>query len=69
MIEFKDNQNRNVWYYAAVQEATNSHEYEREDNKAPETWTKLLPVRDWKALEKEWSNANSSTNPGDVIIK
>ena len=41
------------WYYADVQEATNSHDYERVDNKSPETWTKINPPRDWDALEKE----------------
>jgi len=30
-------------------------------------WTKILPIRDWEALEKEWSDANSSENPGDVV--
>ena len=32
-----------------------------------EVWTKILPIRDWEALEKEWSDANSSENPGDVV--
>ena len=26
-----------------------------------EIWTEILPMRDWPALEKEWSDANSST--------
>lgn len=58
MIEFKDNQDKSKWYYAEIQEATNSHEYTRKDNKSLEIWTKLLPMRDWAALEKEWSKAN-----------
>ncbi len=66
MIEFKDNQDVDKWYYVEIQEAANSHEYTRKDVKSTETWTKLLPVRDWVALEKEWSKANSSTNPGNV---
>ncbi len=66
MIEFKDNQDTNKWYYVEIQEAANSHEYTRKYSKSTETWTKLLPVRDWVALEKEWSKANSSTNPGNV---
>ncbi len=66
MIEFKDNQDVDKWYYVEIQEAANSHEYTRSDSKSTETWTKLLPVRDWVALEKEWSKANSSTNPGNV---
>ena len=32
-----------------------------------EIWTELLPVRDWVALEREWSEHNSSRNPGEVV--
>ena len=32
-----------------------------------EVWTKILPVRDWAAFEKEWSTVNSAANPGEVI--
>jgi len=68
MITWPDNTDTVKWYYADVQEATNSHDfiYEPEDSDY-ETWTELLPVRDWAALEKEWSVANSSENPGEVI--
>ncbi len=66
MIEFKDNQDKNKWYYGEIQEATNSHQYTIKDSKSLEVWTKLLPVRDWVALEKEWSKSNSSTNPGNI---
>ena len=34
-----------AWYYFAVQEATNSHEYTRPD--AHEDWTKLTEDPDW----------------------
>lgn len=65
MIKWPDNANTDVWYYEAIQEATNSHTYTKgADGK--ETWTKMLEMRDWAALEKEWSNANSSPSPGDV---
>lgn len=47
-----------AWYYSAVQEATNSHEYTR-DESGYETWTKVLETPDWAALEKSWSSANS----------
>ena len=33
-----------------------------------ENWTQPKPMRDWVALEKEWSDAHSSENPGDVIV-
>ena len=69
MIHWPDNMNEKAWYYAAVQEATNSHAYHMTGKKGEEyeIWTELLPVRDWAALEKEWSEANSSKNPGEVV--
>ena len=48
-----------AWYYEAVQEATNEHAYERDELGVVETWTEILTVRDWKALEEEWANANA----------
>jgi len=65
MIEWVDNMNTETWYYAEVQEATNSHDFERAAD-GTEIWTKLLPVRDWEAFETTWSNANSASNPGNV---
>ncbi|WP_164845583.1 InlB B-repeat-containing protein [Anaerosphaera multitolerans] len=59
-----DNSDSDVWYYVQIQEATNSHEYERESGTDIEKWTKILPVRDWVSLEKEWSNSNLSANSG-----
>ena len=70
MITWPDNMDKNAWYYANMQEATNSHEYEIKydaDGEPYEVWTKLLPVRDWAAFEKEWSTVNSAANPGEVI--
>ncbi|MEQ2455839.1 S-layer homology domain-containing protein [Flavonifractor hominis] len=69
MITWPDNQDTSTWYYADVQEATNSHDFEviEVNGEQVESWTELLPVRDWAALEHEWSSANSSTNPGDVM--
>lgn len=66
MITWPDNA-ANAWYYEAVQEATNSHEYSRASTTAKEQWTKLLPVRDWAAFERAWSTANSAANPGNVV--
>lgn len=56
MIIWKDNRDKSAWYYADVQEATNSHEYVWETDTA-EDWTDILPVRDWAALEKVYSDA------------
>ena len=53
MVTWPDNSDPDVWYYEPVQEATNSHDYERVNNKSPETWTKITQQRDWDALEAE----------------
>ena len=69
MLVWPDNLDTEAWYYADMQEATNSHEYQMKKDAQGneyEVWTKILPIRDWEALEKEWSDANSSENPGDV---
>ena len=70
MLVWPDNLDTEAWYYADMQEATNSHEYQMKKDAQGneyEVWTKILPIRDWEALEKEWSDANSSENPGDVV--
>ena len=66
MIEWPDNMDKDKWYYAQVQEATNSHSYLM-SHLDYEMWTRLQEMRDWEALEKEWSKWNSSPNPGDVM--
>ena len=70
MLKWPDNMDTTQWYYAQVQEATNSHEYQMataSDGTEYEIWTELLPVRDWVAFEKAWSDANSAANPGEVV--
>ncbi len=70
MIVWPDNMDETAWYYEAVQEATNSHTFQmkRDDQDQPyEIWQELLPVRDWVALEKQWSEHNSAKNPGEVV--
>ncbi len=42
-----------AWYYEAVQEATNSHQYESLEE--THDWTELDEDPDWSALEKEWA--------------
>ena len=66
MIQWPDNMDTTKWYYEDVQEATNSHEYVRIQG-GMENWTKVLPVRDWKAIEAEWASIYDATNPGDVM--
>ena len=54
-----------AWYYEAIQEATNSHDFIRTDKQAPgqdfnyEIWQKFNPIPNWANLEREWSTANS----------
>ena len=47
MKVFVDNTDTSAWYYLAIQEATNSHEYEKDKDGVYETWTDVLPDRDW----------------------
>lgn len=47
MKVFVDNADTNVWYYLAIQEATSSHEYKKDKDGVYETWTDVLPARDW----------------------
>ena len=67
MITWPDNL-YGAWYYADMQEATNSHDYEwtTEDSERVEDWTEKLPERDWDALEEIWSEANDA--PGGEVI-
>ena len=65
MIRWPDNP-EDAWYYAGLQEASNSHDYDLAAE-APfrEVWTALLPNRDWAALESEWGDAGSA--PGGEV--
>lgn len=51
MIHWPDNSDADIWYYTAVQEATNSHEYEDIDDDF-ERWTKIIETKDWRTIEK-----------------
>lgn len=70
MIVWPDN-NRSDWFYADMQEATNSHDYKwmtvGSDAKGMEQWTKKLEQRDWAAFEHAWSTAHSA--PGGEVVK
>ena len=69
MITWPDNADMQAWYYEAMQEATNSHDYSwtAKAGERVEQWTGKLDERDWAALEREWSNANSA--PGGEIMQ
>ena len=52
MTRWPDNQDTSEWYYMAIQEATNSHNYIRKNN-GYEKWVALCEGRDWNTLENE----------------
>lgn len=70
MIVWPDNK-RSDWFYADMQEATNSHDYAwltvNGDTKGMEKWTEKLEQRDWAAFEHAWSTAHSA--PGGEVVK
>lgn len=66
MVEWIDNK-PDAWYYAAVQEATNSHYYERVALGYYETWTEYREPRDWEALEKEYSKVTDAGSEESVF--
>ena len=62
-----------AWYYAAMQEATNSHDYawvvineNKDDEMEVEEWTNKLDERDWAELERTWSDAYDA--PGGEVM-
>ncbi|MDR0570583.1 MAG: InlB B-repeat-containing protein [Clostridiales Family XIII bacterium] len=65
MIHWVDNADKAAWYYFDVQEATNSHDFDRKTAQDPtlgfalEHWKNLTANRDWAALEAEWKRVNS----------
>lgn len=68
MVKWIDNSNPNMWYYANVQEATNSHHYDRDRIGAYETWTTMRDPRDWEALEKSYSQVTDAGSEESVYF-
>ena len=65
MKKWTDNP-EDAWYYEAVQEATNEHDYTR-DETAVESWTLVKEHRDWAALELGWAaNGGASAPQGET---
>jgi hypothetical protein len=61
MKQCSDNSDEDAWYYLAVQEATNSHLFERKEgqtvprlNYEYERWIEMIENWDWLELEKQW---------------
>ena len=69
MITWPDNLRPLAWYYAHMQEATNSHDYSWrwQNGEQMESWTGKLRERDWAALERTWSHAHSA--PGGEVMQ
>jgi len=51
MSVWTDNTDTSMWYYIAVQEATNSHKFTMK-NSSNEKWTELTENKDWTVYEK-----------------
>lgn len=58
MLEWPDNMDTTAWYYLDMQEATNSHDFEREGDH--ELWTLWTPPPDWVTLENIWADNNTN---------
>lgn len=79
-IKWVDNP-ESAWYYAIVEEATNSHKYSRGAIGDNESWTEVTEHRDWSKLEKETSDKaaiivgiengalNYENNDGSIITE
>lgn len=50
MYVWPDNQ-PGEWYYLAVQEATNSHNFDRKSDGVHEHWTEMTADPNWKEYE------------------
>jgi len=64
MIRWEDNADPDMWYYLAVQEATNSHIPEYKAGRIVpglsfeyESWVEITQNRDWVQYEREWSTS------------
>lgn len=52
MITPPDNTDENAWYYLAIQEAVNSHNFEKKADNIHEKWTELTSNPDWSNLNE-----------------
>ncbi len=51
MTKWADNADTSAWYYLAVQEATNSHDYDMKADGVHEKWTALTENPNWAEIE------------------
>ena len=55
MVTFADNANENAWYFLYIQSAANSYHHEMKACGVYETWTELITPRNWRSLERPYS--------------
>jgi len=65
MNVWPDNADQSAWYYLAIQEATNSNDYEMKDDNFHKTWIEMITDPDWAALERPNSTPQAHRNPAD----
>jgi len=63
MNVWSDNADQSAWYYLAIQEATNSNNYEMKDDNFHKTWIEMIADPDWAALERPDSTPRAHRNP------
>ena len=54
MVIWLDNAEPNAWYYADIQEATNSHSFSPDTGNGCEVWTAMRETPDWVAIEQSY---------------
>lgn len=59
MKAWPDNQDTSAWYYLDIQEASNSHGFERIEDTVYEKWVELMDDYDWSEYEKTSRAASS----------
>ena len=60
MQRWSDNMNLDAWFYLYIQDATNSNNYEINENGGI-VWREVVPARNWRLLERPYST------PSDII--
>ena len=54
MVIWLDNADPSAWYYADIQEATNSHSFSPDAGYGYESWTAMRETPDWVAIEQSY---------------
>jgi hypothetical protein len=62
MVTWPDNTNQDAWYFLYIQEASNSHHHEMKEDGVHERWTELIEPRNWRSLERPYSQPHHIFN-------